>query len=286
MVSYLASPDGLWRARGRDPLSPLGDAGYVPGWGFPTWRDEFDGETVDTDKWEVRDNTYLSYDWGNIRAANATIVDNQLRLRISQRGTPTSAGDRTRWWDTAYLTTIGKMEQRYGRWEARMKIPTIAGLSKGVWPAFWLRNGSVGEIDIMESWGDPPDRARSSSLTETSTFTMHESTNGGANKQGWTIEQRVPPQSPPFSTAQGFHTWALEMTPTYIRCLFDGYTAVEVTPATHPWAFGSTFNSPWNIRLNAQMGDPYWTQEPVPNAQTQMPADFLIDYVRYYALPA
>lgn len=307
-VPYYTSPDGLWRARGRDPLPPLGDSGYVPGWGFPVWRDEFTGPSIDLSKWTVRDHSThgsLSYDWGYIRSANAQIVDGALRLRTSKRTTPINASGRIRNWDTAYLDTMGKFEQTFGRWEMRAKLPTLAEVSQGVWPAFWLRNGDVGEIDIMESWGDKPkNRSRNVNLTETSTATLHQSTNGGGQSYGTTYEHRVNGGGGlrPYSTARGYHTWALEFTPNYLRFLFDGVITADIRRDgdRHPiaganatrdfsWVWGSTFMDPWAIRLNAQMGDPYWSSDtdPATGALTaSMPADFTIAHIRAWALPA
>ena len=53
------------------------------------------------------------------------------------------------------IDTRGKLSLRHGTASARIKLPA----GPGVWPAFWaLGNGSwpeAGEIDIMESVGDP-----------------------------------------------------------------------------------------------------------------------------------
>jgi beta-glucanase (GH16 family) len=54
------------------------------------------------------------------------------------------------------INTISKIEFRYGRIAARMKLPAGAGL----WPAFWAMGSAQpwpenGEIDIMENVGDP-----------------------------------------------------------------------------------------------------------------------------------
>jgi beta-glucanase (GH16 family) len=274
----------------------VGPPGFVEGWGHPTWRDEFESETIDTDKWTIRDQSVhgnLSYDWGVIQASNAFIDDGKLVLRISRRESSVTSGGRVRWWDTAYLDTMGgKLEERYGRWEMRAKLPTVADYSRGVWPAFWLRNGELGEIDIMESWGDPPDRARASNLTETSTFTIHEKTTGGGAKFGRTYEHHVDTPGPPYSTASNFHTFAIEYTPTYLKALFDGMVAAHITAdgaggtLEYPWVWGSEFDSDWNIRLNTQMGDPYWTPDPDHEDENIVtPADFVIDHVRYWALP-
>ena len=53
------------------------------------------------------------------------------------------------------LTTEGKVEIAYGRWEARLKVPGVLG----TWPAFWTLGNDIGEIswpacgeiDIMTS---------------------------------------------------------------------------------------------------------------------------------------
>ena len=62
------------------------------------------------------------------------------------------------------LTTQGKVEAAYGRWEARLKVPGVLG----TWPAFWTLGNDIGEvswpacgeIDIMENFQRPsPDRS-------------------------------------------------------------------------------------------------------------------------------
>ncbi|HYJ91029.1 MAG TPA: glycoside hydrolase family 16 protein, partial [Pyrinomonadaceae bacterium] len=62
---------------------------------------------------------------------------------------------------SARLTTKGKFDIKYGRFEARIKIPR----GQGVWPAFWLLGSDIstvgwpqcGEIDIMENIGREPE---------------------------------------------------------------------------------------------------------------------------------
>lgn len=318
-VPYYTSPDGLWRARGREPLFPAGDDAYIPGWGFPTWRDEFDGPSIDTTKWTIRSaSTHgnLDYDWGVITAENAFITgDGHLCLRTSRRDSPVTSAGHIRWWNTAYLDSIGKFTAQYGLWVFRAKIPTLANVSQGVWPALWLRNNPAqGEIDVMESWGDPTrSRARAIQHTETSAWAIHERTDGTGETYNVTHEHRAfgwP--SGPGNTAQDFHTWAVEYTPQHLRFYFDDIMTADIRPAQggnpsmdyHPRAtpahqakntsfvWGPTFTTaPWHIRLQAQMGDRYWSLDGGPDnigdgsLSADMPADFLIDYVRYYPLP-
>ncbi|GAA1155824.1 hypothetical protein GCM10009583_27450 [Ornithinicoccus hortensis] len=268
--------------------------GELPGWGAPAWQDEFEGTQVDTAKWYVRDQTYLSYDYGYIVDDAVSVADGKLRIRVDELDTPIVKGDRTRHWSTGYLDSIGLHEADYGRWEIRAKIPTTEGNSRGVWPAFWLRNvGNVGEIDVLEAWGDPPIQHDNPNLTETSRFTLHESTNGGMRTKGWYYEHQLWPGQAPYDTAStGYHTWAVEYTPDYLKAYLDGQLAAHVVPdgelisgtsADYSWVWGPTFvNEPWAMRLNVQMGDDYSTPGLQPNPYSEVPADFLVDYVRFW----
>lgn len=273
-------------------------AGYEPGWGLPAWQDEFDGSSVDTSKWTVRDRSThgnLSYDQGVISRDAVSVSNGALRIRATQLPEAEVSGGQTRWWRTGYLDTIGKQESQYGRWEFRAKLPTTSDDSRGVWPAFWLRNGDVGEIDIMESWGDPPTRSRSDSLTETSTVTLHESTNGGGRNLGTTYEHAAFPGQAPYDSASRWRTWTVEYTPEHFKAYLDGVLAVHIVPTGElvrglerdfSWVWGPTFaEDPWAMRLNLQMGDPYWAPNISPSDLTVMPADFLVDYVRFWEVP-
>ena len=61
---------------------------------------------------------------------------------------------------SARLITKGKFDLKYGRFEARIKVPR----GQGVWPAFWMLGNNIdtagwpqsGEIDIMENIGREP----------------------------------------------------------------------------------------------------------------------------------
>lgn len=101
-----------------------------------------------------------------------------------------------------------KFAQAYGRFEIRAKLPTGA---KGLWPAFWLRNGrggwQDGEIDIFEQIGSSPSTLRS---------TLH-----------WTpSDSRGHVQKVKDSTvsglSSGFHTFQLEWTPCLMKVSVDG----------------------------------------------------------------
>lgn len=263
-----------------------------PGWGAPTWSDEFNGSQVDGSKWRVRDQTYLGYDWALITEDAVSVRDGMLRIRMTELDQPVVKGDgRQRYWETGYLDSIGRHEARYGRWEIRAKVPTQEGDSRGVWPAFWLRNGNEGEIDIMEAWGGPEIRHRKSSLHNTSRFTIHESTNHTGDSKGWEYEHQLWPERSSYATPNDFHEWAVEYTPSYLKAYLDDELAIHITPTREhvsgvnqdfSWVWEDTFRSPWNMRLNMQMGNDYGTPGLSPSDYSVMPADYLVDYVRFY----
>src|SRR5205814_406118 len=102
-----------------------------------TWSDEFNGPNggpPDAKKWILESG---GNGWGNNeleyytpRPQNARLENGNLVIEaIKERVT---APDATRDYTSARLKTQGRFSQRYGRFEARIKIP----FGRGIWPAF------------------------------------------------------------------------------------------------------------------------------------------------------
>ena len=106
--------------------------------------------------------------WGNhelesytSRRQNSSIEDGNLVITAAKE-TFTGSDGVSRDYTSARLKTAKHFSQAYGRFEARIKIPT----GKGVWPAFWMLGDNIdaagwptcGEIDIMENIGSEPDK--------------------------------------------------------------------------------------------------------------------------------
>ncbi|NUQ01450.1 MAG: glycoside hydrolase family 16 protein [Armatimonadetes bacterium] len=104
-----------------------------------TFRDEFDAPTLDLGRWTVPDKDWASW-WGNssINSARNVLVENGLmKLRAEAGIRPEHAADpkmKDRKYVTGVVTTLDKFRQRYGYFEARVKMPKAMGL----WPAFWM----------------------------------------------------------------------------------------------------------------------------------------------------
>lgn len=252
----------------------VGGAGLPLPAGWPTvsFFDDFTGSTVDAAKWNVRNNTWASNELSidTNRPANVFVGNSLLTIR-GQREQYTVGGT-TRQYTSGYLDTIGKHSQHGGRWEIRCALPA----TKGAWGAFWLRGDStLGEIDVLESVGGLPD------IVET----VHESTNGDQDKLGYDWKP-----TPGWSYTD-LHTYAFEWDAATgaMRWYTDNLLRIarSVTDLGNPskqpatWLNGPAFASPFNMRLNLQIGGsmPNSEGEPV-DATSAFPADYRVDYVR------
>jgi beta-glucanase (GH16 family) len=144
---------------------------------------------------------------------------------------------------------------KYGYFEMRAKLPK----GKGVWPAFWLTNDKTAEIDIMELIGQDPK----------SVYMTHHVWEG----EHWS--ETVKYTGADFSA--GYHTFAVDWQPTYLRYYVDGVLRAQFTqniPSDPLW-----------IVANTCVGDA--TSWPgAPDATTTFPQYFDIDYIRVFATKA
>lgn len=144
----------------------IGKRPPVPGNWTMTFDDEFDGKTVNEKNWELpKDVTASIWDSQAVNvAANAFVEQGYLKIRCEKLTgpKPTDPKLKDRKYATCVITTFDKFAQKYGYFEARMKLPQTMGM----WPAFWMmpdrgkdagvwwqrqdtKNGGM-EFDIME----------------------------------------------------------------------------------------------------------------------------------------
>ncbi|MFN7995624.1 MAG: glycoside hydrolase family 16 protein [Bryobacteraceae bacterium] len=232
------------------------------------WSDEFDGPAQsppDASKW--------SYDlgagkWGNEEletytdSRNNSFQDGQGHLVI--RALQTGPGRYT----SARLNTAGKFSVRYGRIEARIRIP----YGQGLWPAFWMLGDDVkttdwpgcGEIDIMENIGREPSIIHG---------TVHGPDYSGAKSLGQTDSL------PSGRFADDYHVYAVNWSPKRIDFLLDGKVYFTVTPASLPAGSKWVYDHPFFIIMNVAVGGS-WPGN--PDVTTTFPQLMLVDYVRVY----
>lgn len=240
-----------------------------------TWSDEFnapDGSRPDSTKWKF---DIGSERWGNNElecytdsATNSEIRGGNLVITARKEDAPCAKGP-AHGYTSARLKTEGIFAQKYGRFEARMKLPH----GQGMWPAFWLLGDNIetvgwpkcGEIDIMELIGKEPSSVYGS---------MHGP--GYSGNEGYTGEFRFPGG---VKFADDFHVFALEWGPDVARFYVDRELYATFTPARLPAGMKWVFDHPFFIILNVAVGGS-WPGN--PDATTQFPQQMLVDYVRVY----
>jgi MYXO-CTERM domain-containing protein len=226
-----------------------------PGWQL-TFQDEFDGVEVDAAKWVKR------YKWGEaqINGELQAYVDDAFQLQngilsiVGDKRTATYAGQ-TFQYASGVLCSV--LEQKYGYFEARLKVPA----GQGMWPAFWLLGKTaatgVNEIDIHEILGHQP---------STVYMTVHWGSDYSAGHQSdgssWV--------GPDFSA--DFHTFGLEWNPDSIIWTIDGVERKRHTGAGVPQV-------EMYVILNLAIGG---TWPGAPDGTTPFPGLYQIDYVRAY----
>jgi beta-glucanase (GH16 family) len=240
-----------------------------------TWSDEFDaanGTSVDPKKWQVVTG---GSGWGNDELEYYTDRPENLRQQDgnlvveARRENYTGPDSVTRMYTSARLKTQQRFTQRYGRFEARMRLP----LGKGLWPAFWMlgddhetsRWPACGEIDIMENIGDP----------HRFYGTLHGPGYSGGN--GLSSHFDLPGSE---SVDGEFHLYAVEWEPDEIRFYADDHLYVTRTPKDLPADTKWVFDHRFYILLNLAVGG-RWPGN--PDAATKFPQQMLVDYVRVYA---
>lgn len=264
------------------------------------WHDDFDGDCVDTEKWEFElGNGFRDPDsgawvggWGNeelqyytSNPENAFVRDSVLHLRALRQAVHgcayTSARLRSRRADGSAL-----FAQRYGRFEFRACVPH----GKGLWPALWMlpledhygRWAASGEIDVLEICGDAS-REVLGSTHFGATFPHRE-----------LVTHRLPLVGG--TSISDWHCYAVEWEPGVLRWEFDGTTWARqdfwwsssktqdgrgsvptCEGEINPWP--APFDQPFYLLMNVAVGGNFAGN---PDSSTQFPAELLVDYVRVY----
>ena len=244
------------------------------------WSDEFNGAAgtaVDSTKWDFQEGDGVAFKnagWGNNEEQwylkkQATVVgDGNLQIDATRNGASQyKCYYGTCKWVSSKLVTYKKVGFLYGRFEARVK----GSLGQGVWPAFWLLGANIadrpwpgcGEIDIMELKGQNPD-------------TVWGTVHGPNGSIGTTTTLDT--------DLTGWHTYAIDWTPTSITWYVDGVqyhkvTKTEYVGSSAPavWVFDHEFY----IILNLAMGGNFVGG---PTDETVDSANLTFDYVRYYTV--
>ncbi len=251
------------------------------GWEL-VWSDEFDGTAIDTSHWEHEINC-----WGGGNneeqcygpaAKNSFVKDGSLHIvaiKDSPNGRIGGPDDDptlvTRPYSSARIRSLGRGDFKYGRMEARMRLPT----GQGLWPAFWmLPSANVyggwaqsGEIDIMEAVNPLPGQN-----------IVHGTLHYGA---AWPENvSSSADHTPSANVWETFYTYAVEWEEGEIRWFVDDF---QYASQTEWYSEGNDYPAPFDqefhLILNLAVGG-NWPG--APNAQTTFPQEMSVDYVRVY----
>jgi len=248
------------------------------GWHL-VWSDEFDVDGApDPSSWGfergfVRNEELQWYQPDNARVQGGMLI---IEGRKQQVANPSYMAGSTDWkrsrqfadYTSSSLTTSGKREFQYGRFEMRARIDTRTGS----WPAFWTLGAATswpqsGEVDIMEFYNS----------TVLANVCMP------AAATGYTCNWQSKTQSLS-SLGSGwsdqFHVWAMEWDAQRIDLYLDDklvnhYDLTKPPPAgvTNPFTTKKMY-----ILVNLALGANGGT----PPANTTFPYTYEVDYVRVY----
>lgn len=237
-----------------------------------TWEDDFDGTSVNWDKW--RSSTNMSNGIGAFtyqRAENTFVSNSILTLRALKDGYIDGYD-----WSSGRIDTLGKFAMLYGRIDCRLKYTPM----NGAFPAFWFLgsdsrypsgpNGPYGktrstgapwpfcgEVDVVEGLGDAdimhPGYAYQTDPARTDWI--------GASADSVSVDQSE------------WHVYGLEWTPDKFEYYLDNVKVGEQTITGI-----RAFQKPYYIILNMAVGAAGGTPD---DDATMM--DLYVDYVRVYA---
>jgi beta-glucanase (GH16 family) len=239
------------------------------------WADEFNGIQLDPEVWffETGDGSqYGISGWGNNELQyylpENTWLENGV-LTIEARAESSNGFDYT----SARINTRDRFAFRYGRIEARVRLP----YGQGLWPAFWLLPqddaygawAASGEIDIMEAIN----------LGGAGGNEIHGTIHyGGAWPDNVFSDESY---LVPTNATTNFHTYAIEWDSSEIRWYVDNVLyAMRNTWYSSGGPFPAPFDQPFYILLNVAVGGNFPGS---PDASTALPVKMEVDWVRVYS---
>ena len=236
------------------------------------WWDEFEGDgPVDPDKWDqpeyIRRNNNDGPDGWWLKEDSYHDGEGNLVIRARLIDNLNSDDDPYDY-ATGAIRSIGRFEQRYGKFEVRCRMPSLPGW----WVAFWLMSPSVfiedgsgedgTEIDIMEGFG----------WNDVIHHNLHWDGYGDAHRSAGFNQ-------PIEGIREGFHTFTLEWSATEYIFFVDG-------EETYRSSAGGVSKVPAYVKITGELStqagmmSEWWANEAIPG---YFPDYFIIDYVRVWS---
>lgn len=216
-----------------------------------TFEDDFTKPGLDLTKWGYHYRPAGSGTWDH---ALATVPgDGLLHLRVEKRGTV---------WYASSVDTKTLFTQKYGIFEARIKIPK----GRGLWPAgpWGYLDATSEEIDGMEILANPVGSRDATHDVRCLHCTVHY---GGSNQDASAIQTGI-------DLSADFHVYGYEWRSSKLTWLFDGAVVKTVTDTAR------IPDVALPVIVDLGVGGS-WAGE--PDATTPSPSEMLVDWVRVRA---
>jgi hypothetical protein len=231
-----------------------GDADYET-----IFADEFDGNSLDTAKWNNQRDDWLKggVPFNNLEGAwyepaNTSVTGGVLKQTITRRSSTLTNPHGTFDYSTGMVNSNKRFGFTYGYVESRMRVPSCSGC----WPAFWMlpvKEGWPPEIDIFEFFDSAQSKVPYFSSHWKSETTTHE---GTTNIYG----------DPAGDYTDDWHTYGMLWTEDSVQSFVDGRPGPIYTGKAVP-------HEAMYLIIQAAIGIGY----PTPDG-----ANLQTDYVRVY----
>lgn len=236
------------------------------------WSEEFNtGTAPDPEVW--------SYDlgasgWGNNELQEYTSASQNIR--IDNGNLVITALKNESGFTSARIRTEDKLTFKYGRIEARIKVPDLAD---GLWPAFWTLGNNFsqvswpfcGELDIMEMGSGAS--ISQGVINRRVSSTAHWDNDGSYASYGQFVDTAS-------DLDDGYHIYSMNWTPEKITTYIDGQQVWAFRIKEDTCTSCSEFHQPHFVILNMAVGGNYTGLLGAGQITAATPAEMYVDYVR------
>ena len=249
------------------------------------WNDEFDGDTLDKNKWGRSFNHMIPQ--GDLILLDddprvCRVEDGLLKMDVVHYYDP--ANSIIEYATTCSVETEKTMNYLYGYLEFRAKVP----YKIGTWASLWMKStGTLGirktldyfvEIDVFEIF----------SSTNTAYPHLHKWYLDGSATES-KIQNNYTFQNN-FNLANEFHIYGMEWTPDEISMYVNGekYTTYDLSYNFDGRADMKGFHDPYYLLFDNHIFTNFSSWVPMDSGtviNTLLPYEFHVDYVRLYQKP-
>ncbi|MCL9770056.1 glycoside hydrolase family 16 protein [Flavobacterium sp. HXWNR69] len=226
------------------------------------WEENFNEAKLNDAAWNIEmGDGCPNCGWGN----NERQLYTNSNHRIENGNLIITAKKEQNKYTSTRITTKNKQEFKYGRVEARAKLPQ----GKGIWPAFWMLGANIsdvgwpkcGEIDILEYVGKEPNFIYT---------TLHTNDSHGNSKNS--KKTKID------SIEEGFHVYAVDWNEQKMEFYVDDLLVYTFQPQVYNeniWPFDQKFFIILNMAIGGNFGGPEVND-------AIFPQEFIIDYIKVY----